>query len=159
MWINISVITFEEYFYYILSYCITIYTVNSYEVVNSWLCDITWLSFLFHSFHICLMWVRRGQLRTCALLSTTSNLQAGHLPCRCSYQIRKSFPWQLGLLTIPSWRIPISHGRTSQNTKWSSAKYLVRKLPGEGTCVSWVQNGGIHGHGQPCPTKNKMAVP
>ena len=26
-------------------------------------------------------------------------------------------------------------GRTSQNTKWSSAKYLVKKLPDEGTCV------------------------
>ena len=48
-----------------------------------------------------------------------------------------------------TWRLdirrPISYSRTSQNTKWSSAKYLVRKLPDEGTCVPWVQNGGIHG--------------
>ena len=39
-----------------------------------------------------------------------------------------------------------TYGRTSQNTKWSSAKYIVIKLPDEGTCVPWVQNGGIHGH-------------
>ena len=38
----------------------------------------------------------------------------------------------------------ISYGCTSQNTKWSSAKYLVRKHPDEGTCVPWVQNGDAH---------------
>ena len=38
-----------------------------------------------------------------------------------------------------------SYGRISQNTKWSSAKYLVRNFLDEGTCVPWVQNGGIHG--------------
>ena len=45
-------------------------------------------------------WVRRGQLRTCALLSTTSNLQAGHLPCHCSCQVACM---EIGLLIIPSW--------------------------------------------------------
>ena len=42
------------------------------------------------------------------------------------------------------YRRPISYGRTSQNTKWCSAKYLVTKLPDEGICVPWVQNGGIN---------------
>ena len=41
-------------------------------------------------------------------------------------------PWRLDI------RRPISYGRTSQNTKWSSAKYLVRKLPDEGTSGSFV---------------------
>ena len=53
------------------------------------------------------------------------------------------------LVSLCAWRLdirrPISCGRTSQNTKWSLAKYLVRKLPDESTCVPWVQNGGIHG--------------
>ena len=52
---------------------------------------------------------------------------------------RKSWPWRLYI------RRPISYGRTSQNTKWCSAKYLVTKLPDEGICVPWVQNGGING--------------
>ena len=57
---------------------------------------------------------------------------------------------RIGLhIMYKAWRLdirkPISYGRTSQNAKSSSAKYLVRKLPDEGTCVPCVQNGGIHG--------------
>ena len=33
----------------------------------------------------------------------------------------------------------------TKNTKWSSAKYLIRKLPDDGACIPWVQNDGIHG--------------
>ena len=51
------------------------------------------------------LWVRRGQLRTCALLSTTSNLQTGHLLCRWSCQV---VYMKIGLLIIPSWRLDIS---------------------------------------------------
>ena len=48
-------------------------------------------------------------------------------------------PWRLDIRRI------ISYGLTSQNTKWSSAKYLAMKLPDEITCVPWVQNGSIQG--------------
>ena len=59
-------------------------------------------------------WVRRGQLRTCALLSITSNLQAGHLPCRCSCQVSYT---DIGLLIIPSWfdLLYLGHGNIDRS--------------------------------------------
>ena len=45
---------------------------------------------------------------------------------------------------IQSWRLDIRRPiSTYPFPKWSSAKYTVTKLPEEGMCVPWVQNGEV----------------